>query len=183
MHIPGKVLRVARLGFLLELIARPNTPHFQLMAEESAVNYWEKYGNIAFDAGQKAVLTSCLLRNPDPDSNSVISCCFSFTIRRDKYNMYVFALAFFWVFCDSLAEFTLLFFFPSHPQIIDRYVLTGYRAPLFFSSGFVFLLILGDDYTDRYCWQLFACPASMSDPLVGLHEGIRQNTLCRCEFA
>ncbi|RUP46363.1 hypothetical protein BC936DRAFT_147043 [Jimgerdemannia flammicorona] len=60
-----------------------------LMAEQSAVNYWEKYGNIAFDAGQKAVLTSCLLRNPNPESVSVISCCFSFTIRRDKYNMYV----------------------------------------------------------------------------------------------
>lgn len=60
---------------------------YELMAEESAVNYWEKYGNIAFDAGQKAVLTSCLLKNPDPDSQSVISCCFSFTIRRDRYNI------------------------------------------------------------------------------------------------
>ncbi|CDH49222.1 cwt1 transcription factor [Lichtheimia corymbifera JMRC:FSU:9682] len=60
---------------------------YELMAEESAVNYWEKYGNIAFDPGQKAVLTSCLLKNPDPDNTSVISCCFSFTIRRDKYNI------------------------------------------------------------------------------------------------
>ncbi|KAI8992528.1 hypothetical protein BDB01DRAFT_778737 [Pilobolus umbonatus] len=60
---------------------------YELMAEESAVNYWEKYGNIAFDPGQKAVLTSCLLRNPDPENTSVISCCFSFTIRRDKYNI------------------------------------------------------------------------------------------------
>ncbi|KAL1927199.1 hypothetical protein VTP01DRAFT_5162 [Rhizomucor pusillus] len=60
---------------------------YELMAEESAVNYWEKYGNIAFDPGQKAVLTSCLLKSPDPDNTSVISCCFSFTIRRDKYNI------------------------------------------------------------------------------------------------
>ena len=67
------------------------------MAEESVINYWEKYGNIAFDNGQKAVLTSCLLKNPDtansPTSPSgragVINCCFSFTIRRDKYNMYI----------------------------------------------------------------------------------------------
>jgi hypothetical protein len=67
------------------------------MAEESVINYWEKYGNIAFDNGQKAVLTSCLLKNPDtansPQSQSgragVINCCFSFTIRRDKYNMYL----------------------------------------------------------------------------------------------
>ncbi|KAI7869007.1 hypothetical protein BDF14DRAFT_1723387 [Spinellus fusiger] len=60
---------------------------YELMAEESAVNYWEKYGNIAFDPGQKAVLTSCLLKSPTLDTTSVISCCFSFTIRRDKYNI------------------------------------------------------------------------------------------------
>lgn len=60
---------------------------YELMAEESAVNYWEKYGNIAFDPGQKAVLTSCLLKSTTPPQSSVISCCFSFTIRRDKYNI------------------------------------------------------------------------------------------------
>jgi len=59
---------------------------YELLAEESAVNYWEKYGNIAFDPGQKAVLTSCVLRNPKKPSQGV-SCCFSFTIRRDKYNI------------------------------------------------------------------------------------------------
>lgn len=35
---------------------------YELMAEESAVNYWEKYGHVAFDTSQKAVLTSCVLR-------------------------------------------------------------------------------------------------------------------------
>ncbi|KAI8888156.1 hypothetical protein K501DRAFT_282884 [Backusella circina FSU 941] len=60
---------------------------YELMAEESAVNYYEKYGNIAFDSGQKAVLTSCLLRNNKSDKTSVLSCCFSFTIRRDKYHI------------------------------------------------------------------------------------------------
>lgn len=75
------------VGVPIEKLREGRLCIYQLMAEESAVNYWEKYGNIAFDAGQKAVLTSCLLRNPDPDSNSVISCCFSFTIRRDKYNI------------------------------------------------------------------------------------------------
>jgi hypothetical protein len=59
---------------------------YELLVEESAVNYWEKYGNIAFDPGQKAVLTSCVLRNPRKPSQGV-SCCFSFTIRRDKYNI------------------------------------------------------------------------------------------------
>lgn len=58
----------------------------ELMAEDSAVNYWEKYGHIAFDGGQKAVLTSCLLQNPKKEGG-VVSCCFSFTIKRDRYNM------------------------------------------------------------------------------------------------
>ncbi|CAN6653164.1 regulator of drug sensitivity 2 [Trichomonascus vanleenenianus] len=58
---------------------------YELMSEESAVNYWEKYGNIAFDSGQKAVLTSCNLRTRDGRKRR--ACCFSFTIRRDRYNI------------------------------------------------------------------------------------------------
>ncbi|XP_006455044.1 hypothetical protein AGABI2DRAFT_209306 [Agaricus bisporus var. bisporus H97] len=94
---------------------------YELMAEESAVNYWEKYGHVAFDSSQKAVLTSCVLRyklsfNQNPAANAIlpskdkeardeedsqveqkkddttteegfISCCFSFTIRRDKWGI------------------------------------------------------------------------------------------------
>ncbi|KAF5380140.1 hypothetical protein D9615_006300 [Tricholomella constricta] len=109
---------------------------YELMAEESAVNYWEKYGHVAFDAGQKAVLTSCVLRykprlgfdanssrgsgsGSHSNSNSgagagtgggggtvtkggggtgggggggqeeegFVNCCFSFTIRRDRWGM------------------------------------------------------------------------------------------------
>lgn len=102
------------------------TTIYEIMVEESAVNYWEKYGNIAFDKGQKAVLTGCSLKvrdsnqssltrsetdntspteNPDSNENrndnenannsvangkenqKTIQCCFSFTIRRDKYNI------------------------------------------------------------------------------------------------
>lgn len=58
---------------------------YELMSEESAVNFWEKYGAIAFDKGQKAVLTSCKLRTKD--GFKLKSCCFSFTIRRDRYNI------------------------------------------------------------------------------------------------
>lgn len=58
---------------------------YELMTEESAVNFWEKYGSIAFDKGQKAVLTSCSLRTKD--GSKVRPCCFSFTIRRDRYNI------------------------------------------------------------------------------------------------
>ncbi|KAJ1955311.1 Transcription factor [Linderina pennispora] len=94
---------------------------YELMTESSTVNYWEKYGEIAFDATQKAVLTSCMLQtaasvrsmvhnNPEPalgDMRSaranaarnvgvgdeptlpgkLIHCCFSFTLRRDKYKI------------------------------------------------------------------------------------------------
>ncbi|KAL0087745.1 hypothetical protein J3Q64DRAFT_1638186, partial [Phycomyces blakesleeanus] len=81
VNVPIETLREGRLCI------------YELMAEESAVNYWEKYGNIAFDPGQKAVLTSCLLKSPDPENTSVISCCFSFTIRRDKYNIPVSAIS------------------------------------------------------------------------------------------
>ncbi|KAJ7492043.1 hypothetical protein FB451DRAFT_514997 [Mycena latifolia] len=88
---------------------------YELMAEESAVNYWEKYGHVAFDSSQKAVLTSCVLRykpvlpsstavpnaasevakaaaDPPPhpeqeQEGEFINCCFSFTIRRDKWGI------------------------------------------------------------------------------------------------
>jgi PAS domain-containing protein len=72
---------------------------YELMAEESAVNYWEKYGHVAFDSAQKAVLTSCVLRHrpsvaaegaepPAPDTqDGFISCCFSITIRRDAWGI------------------------------------------------------------------------------------------------
>ncbi|KAG8703795.1 Transcription factor [Ceratobasidium sp. 395] len=44
---------------------------YELMSEESAVNYWEKYGHVAFDPAQKAVLTSCVLRYK-PTSNTTV---------------------------------------------------------------------------------------------------------------
>ncbi|GMG37742.1 unnamed protein product [Ambrosiozyma monospora] len=58
---------------------------YELMTEESSVNFWEKYGAIAFDKTQKAVLTSCNLRTRDGRRKK--NCCFSFTIRRDRYNI------------------------------------------------------------------------------------------------
>ncbi|KAG2093754.1 uncharacterized protein F5147DRAFT_720633 [Suillus discolor] len=76
---------------------------YELMAEESAVNYWEKHDHVAFDSSQKAVLTSCVLRykllintqsqsqSPKkedvPNEEGFINCCFSFTIRRDKWGI------------------------------------------------------------------------------------------------
>jgi PAS domain-containing protein len=76
------------VGLSMEKLKDGRMSIYELMTEESAVNYWEKYGNIAFDAGQKAVLTSCVLKNPEDGARArPISCCFSFTIRRDRYNI------------------------------------------------------------------------------------------------
>ncbi|CCF59669.1 hypothetical protein KAFR_0H02600 [Kazachstania africana CBS 2517] len=58
---------------------------YELMTEDSTVSFWEKYGSVAFDKGQKAVLTSCILRTRDSKKQN--DCCFSFTIRRDRYNI------------------------------------------------------------------------------------------------
>ncbi|KAI5984088.1 hypothetical protein EDD15DRAFT_2177792 [Pisolithus albus] len=70
---------------------------YELMAEESA-----KYGHVAFDTTQKAVLTSCVLRykpvinthpserkndEDGPSEEGFVNCCFSFTIRRDKWGI------------------------------------------------------------------------------------------------
>ncbi|KAF9633177.1 hypothetical protein BFW01_g4071 [Lasiodiplodia theobromae] len=60
----------------------------EIVEEKSLVSYWEKFGAIAFDSSQKAILTSCSLKNPNPDSKDPeIRCCFSFTIRRDAHNI------------------------------------------------------------------------------------------------
>ncbi|CAG8574042.1 21459_t:CDS:10 [Dentiscutata erythropus] len=61
------------VGVPVEMLREGRLCIYELMMEESAVNYWEKYGNIAFDAGQKAVLTSCLLKGPDQDPQNVTS--------------------------------------------------------------------------------------------------------------
>ncbi|KAF2872933.1 hypothetical protein BDV95DRAFT_568351 [Massariosphaeria phaeospora] len=60
----------------------------EIIAESSLVSYWEKFGAIAFDSSQKAILTSCSLKNPDPNSKDPeIRCCFSFTVKRDAYSI------------------------------------------------------------------------------------------------
>jgi hypothetical protein len=76
IHVPMSKLRDGNIA-LHEIIAEP-----------SLVSYWEKFGAIAFDPTQKAILTSCSLKNPDPNSKDPeIRCCFSFTVKRDMYNI------------------------------------------------------------------------------------------------
>lgn len=103
------------VGMPIESLREGRLCIYELMAEESAVNYWEKYGSVSFDPSQKAVLTMCKLRTKnralanamtaetaskqaengntedktpeDTCSLPFIPCCFSFTIRRDKWNI------------------------------------------------------------------------------------------------
>ncbi|PSN68962.1 hypothetical protein BS50DRAFT_572146 [Corynespora cassiicola Philippines] len=76
IHVPMSKLRDGTIA-LHEIISEP-----------SLVSYWEKFGAIAFDPNQKAILTSCSLKNPDPNSKDPeIKCCFSFTVKRDAYKI------------------------------------------------------------------------------------------------
>ncbi|KAL2001086.1 hypothetical protein VTN02DRAFT_2253 [Thermoascus thermophilus] len=60
----------------------------EIIVEDQLVSYWEKFGAIAFDSTQKAMLTSCTLKNPYSNTpGQGIPCCFSFTIRRDTHNI------------------------------------------------------------------------------------------------
>lgn len=76
IHVPIEKLREGKIAL------------HEILAEESLVNYWEKFGAIAFDQNQKALLTSCFLKNPDDQSKDpTIKCCFSFSIRRDDHKI------------------------------------------------------------------------------------------------
>ncbi|KAF1835984.1 hypothetical protein BDW02DRAFT_587711 [Decorospora gaudefroyi] len=76
IHVPMSKLRDGNIAL------------HDIIAEPSLVSYWEKFGAIAFDSTQKAILTSCSLKNPDPNSKDPeIRCCFSFTVKRDAWNI------------------------------------------------------------------------------------------------
>ncbi|KAL9013606.1 MAG: hypothetical protein Q9173_001709 [Seirophora scorigena] len=76
IHVPIEQLRDGKLAV------------HEIIVEDNLVSYWEKFGTIAFDNSQKAMLTSCSLKNPTLKSNEPgIRCCFSFTIRRDTYDI------------------------------------------------------------------------------------------------
>lgn len=67
----------------------------EIFAENTLVSYWEKFGAIAFDTAQKAILTTCVLKSLDKESKEPeMKCCFSFTIRRDTHAMLVPSLTF-----------------------------------------------------------------------------------------
>jgi len=87
IHVPVEQLRDGKLSI------------HEIFVEDSLVSYWEKFGAIAFEASQKAILTSCSLHSPrdevtrrdtkykDVERDGMLKCCFSFTIRRDTHSM------------------------------------------------------------------------------------------------
>ncbi|PTU19491.1 hypothetical protein P175DRAFT_0503024 [Aspergillus ochraceoroseus IBT 24754] len=76
------------IGVPIEVLRDGKLAIHEIIVEDQLVSYWEKFGAIAFDNTQKAMLTSCTLKNPNANTPSDgIRCCFSFTIRRDNHNM------------------------------------------------------------------------------------------------
>ncbi|KAL4867719.1 hypothetical protein BDV12DRAFT_117532 [Aspergillus spectabilis] len=76
------------IGVPIEVLRDGKLAIHEIIVEDQLVSYWEKFGAIAFDNTQKAMLTSCTLKNPNASTPSEgIPCCFSFTIRRDNHNI------------------------------------------------------------------------------------------------
>ncbi|PYH44223.1 gluconeogenesis transcription factor RDS2 [Aspergillus saccharolyticus JOP 1030-1] len=76
------------IGVPIESLRDGKLAIHEIIVEDQLVSYWEKFGAIAFDNSQKAMLTSCTLKNPNSNSpGEGIPCCFSFTIRRDNHNI------------------------------------------------------------------------------------------------
>ncbi|KAL9613943.1 MAG: hypothetical protein Q9167_001557 [Letrouitia subvulpina] len=72
IHVPIERLRDVSLISMeadLELMRHPlnqgKLAIHEIIVEDHLVSYWEKFGAIAFDNTQKAMLTSCSLKNPD----------------------------------------------------------------------------------------------------------------------
>ncbi|BDD60759.1 hypothetical protein MAP00_005858 [Monascus purpureus] len=76
------------IGVPIESLRDGKLAIHEIIVEDQLVSYWEKFGAIAFDSTQKAMLTSCTLKSPNSSSaTDGIRCCFSFTIRRDTHNI------------------------------------------------------------------------------------------------
>jgi PAS domain-containing protein len=86
IHVPVEHLRDGKLSI------------HEIFVADSLVSYWERFGSIAFETSQKAMLTSCILHSPpgvvtgrdkykDIEKDGTLKCCFSFTIIRDAHSM------------------------------------------------------------------------------------------------
>ncbi|CAO3638121.1 unnamed protein product [Cunninghamella echinulata] len=57
---------------------------YELMDDQSAVEYWEHFSTYAFDNTDKACIHSCILRTPQ---QRPVPCTFCFTIKRDIFDL------------------------------------------------------------------------------------------------
>ncbi|CAO3597813.1 unnamed protein product [Absidia cylindrospora] len=57
---------------------------YELMDNQSAVEYWEQFSRHAFDNTDKACIHSCILRTPQ---QRPVPCTFCFTIKRDIFDL------------------------------------------------------------------------------------------------
>ncbi|KAF0534979.1 putative pas domain protein [Gigaspora margarita] len=57
---------------------------YEVMDNQSAVEYWEKFAAHAFDNSRQSVMTTCILMRP---SGLPVPCAFCFTIKRDIFDI------------------------------------------------------------------------------------------------
>ncbi|CAG8751120.1 28036_t:CDS:2, partial [Racocetra persica] len=57
---------------------------YEVMDNQSAVEYWEKFAAHAFDNSRQSVMTTCILMRP---SGMPVPCAFCFTIKRDIFDI------------------------------------------------------------------------------------------------
>jgi len=73
-------------GIPMENLINGKTLIYEIMGIDYAMDYWEKFTEIAFDSSQKAIISITALVN-QTNTNRVIKCSFSFTIYRDKFDI------------------------------------------------------------------------------------------------
>ncbi|KAF9116615.1 Transcriptional regulator of nonfermentable carbon utilization [Mortierella sp. AM989] len=57
---------------------------YELMDNQSAVEYWERFSTHAFENTEQTVMSTCILLSP---TNRVVPCTFCFTIKRDIFDI------------------------------------------------------------------------------------------------
>ncbi|CAO3697443.1 unnamed protein product [Rhizopus stolonifer] len=67
-----------------DILLSKKTYIYELMENQSAVEYWEKFSSHAFDNTDKACSYSCILRTPQ---RKPVPCTFCFTIKRDIFDL------------------------------------------------------------------------------------------------
>ncbi|KAG1086600.1 hypothetical protein G6F42_020923 [Rhizopus arrhizus] len=67
-----------------DMLLNKKTYIYELMENQSAVEYWEKFSTHAFDNTDKACSYSCILRTPQ---QKPVPCTFCFTIKRDIFDL------------------------------------------------------------------------------------------------